>query len=137
MGPIVNDFLWRFIPWLVTLVQHNWPVILGVPLIIWAAIYAYLSPSRPRLLALYGFAVLTLTYEYQKHLAEVLVRTINYLCSTANNLWLAVIGGFLVVTFIPVCLYLIGIGMVGSTFLIKIHKTHLHNRPTSLKHQQN
>ncbi len=81
----MDDFLYRAKPWALTLVLHNWPIILYSAAALLAALLAYSRPTRSRLLLLYGLAVLALAFEYQKHGVPVLHGTIDYLFSEEAN----------------------------------------------------
>lgn len=70
------DFDQRITPWAITLVMHNWPIMIYSIAVPWAAVRAFLRPSRPALLLLYGLLTLALAFEYQKHgLVTVLITT--------------------------------------------------------------
>jgi hypothetical protein len=75
----MDDFEQRIRPWAITLVLHNWPIMVYSLLIPWAAVRAYLRPARSRILLLYGLLILAVTFEYQKHGLTPVHNTITYL----------------------------------------------------------
>ena len=75
----MDDFIYRVRPWVITLVLHNWPIMVYCLLIPPLALRAYLRPSRSALLALYGTSLLALGFEYQKHAPAVVRGTTSYL----------------------------------------------------------
>jgi uncharacterized membrane protein len=81
----MDEFLWRARPWAVTLVLHNWPLLLGLPLILLAALRAFAQPTRRSLLLLYGVSLLVIAFEYQKHVVPSLRSTTTYLFSSEAN----------------------------------------------------
>jgi uncharacterized membrane protein HdeD (DUF308 family) len=81
----MNEFLYRARPWATLLIEHNWPVMLCAVLILITAIWALIRPTRRTLLALYGLLLLAFAFEYQKHLAPLLVNTARYLFSVEVN----------------------------------------------------
>jgi hypothetical protein len=104
----MEDLLYRAKPWAITLVWHNWPIMLYAALIVWAALRAYRRPSRPALLFLYGFIVLALAFEYQKHgLPEARI-TIDYLFSLQFNPGPRHVSHLILVDLTPVAIHLIG-----------------------------
>ena len=81
----MEDFLYRVRPWAITLVLHNWPIIIVSAAVPLAALLAYLRPTRRRLLVLYGLIVLAFAFEYQKHGVGVVESTTDYLFSEYAN----------------------------------------------------
>jgi hypothetical protein len=81
----MTEFLYRARPWAITLVEHNWPILLYGLVIAVAAVWAYARPGRRVLLVLYGALGLAFAFEYQKHIAPVLVGTAHYLFSVEVN----------------------------------------------------
>ncbi len=71
---------WHYVlGWLIVLVSHNWPVILAGSATLICAIRAWRHPSRRALALLYGWVLLTIAYEYHKHIAPRLQEATNYL----------------------------------------------------------
>jgi hypothetical protein len=75
----MDEFLYRARPWANTLVAHNWPVMVCLVLIVLFAVRAYLRPTRSDVLALYGFSILALGFEYYKHARSAVASTVAYL----------------------------------------------------------
>lgn len=106
----MEDFLYRARPWVVTLVQHNWPIMIYSVALVWAALRAYLHPSRTSLLLLYGVAMLALAFEYQKHVSNVVENTLDYLFK--RNPGALAAGQALLLDALPVALHLMGLALV-------------------------
>jgi hypothetical protein len=81
----MDGCLYRARPWAITLVLHNWPVMLYAVGIACAAVNAYLAPNRRRLLLLFGLLTLAFAFEYEKHAVPALRGTTNYLFSLEFN----------------------------------------------------
>lgn len=63
----------------ITLVSHNWPIMLALGLSLVFAVRAYRRPDRARVCWLLSAVLLGLAYEYQKHVAGVLHEAIDFL----------------------------------------------------------
>jgi hypothetical protein len=108
----MDDFLYRARPWAITLVLHNWPLILYAAAIPFAALLAYLQPTRRRLLILYGLLVLAVAFEYQKHGMTVAQSTTDYLFSEYANPTARHISQLVLVQTLPVLLHLLGLALL-------------------------
>lgn len=106
----MDAFLHRAPSWLLTLLTHNWPLLLYMPLICWAAARAYLQPSRPHVLLLYGAMVLILAFEYSKHGTPVVQATSNYLFGELEGA--RSLSQFLLVDILAPCSHLVGIVLI-------------------------
>jgi hypothetical protein len=108
----MEEFLNRAQPWVSTLWQHNWPVIVfGLSGVI-AAVLALVRPSRPRLLTLYGLLGLVLAFEYQKHGVPTLQGTATYLFSVERNATARAVSLLIIRDVAPVALYVTAIGLL-------------------------
>jgi hypothetical protein len=106
----VAEFLDRAPLWLTTVVSHNWPVLFYLAFTGWFALDAVITPSRPRILLLYGGIVLVAAFEYQKHSAKVVIETTNYLLGgTAIGRETA---QFLLIDAAPLVAHLLGVGLL-------------------------
>jgi hypothetical protein len=110
----MDEFLYRARPWVVTLIAHNWPIMLYAVLTPWAAIYAYLRPSRRRLSLVYGLVVLACVFEYQKHAIPVLRDTTDYLFSLETNPGMRRVSQFTLLDVAPVAAYGLGLVLVAA-----------------------
>ena len=81
----MEEFTFRVAPWLEVLWLHNWPIMLCSVLIVGTAFRAYLEPSRPVLLFLYGLLILAAAFEYEKHALVAVGGTIDYLLAPNTN----------------------------------------------------
>ncbi len=106
---MVDDLMHRAWPWALTLVLHNWPIMLYSVLIGGMAVWTYQWPTRRAVLVLYGLLLLAFAFEYQKHFAAVLVRTTDYLFSVQYNPELRAVSRFLLMTFAPIGLHAAGV----------------------------
>lgn len=113
----MEDFLFRAKPWAITLVLHNWPVMVTTPLIIWVAVRTYLWPSRRLLEVLYGLLLLTIAFEYQKHGLRVARRTTSYLFSPEANPDMRWFSQLVFLDVLPLVLPLAGIVLILLTLL--------------------
>jgi hypothetical protein len=112
MSMHVDDFMYRASPWAVTLVLHNWPVMAYSVLFAFAAVRAFVRPTRLRLLQTYGFLSLIVAFEYQKHGAPEMRVTSEYLFSVEGNPWLRQANLFFWLDVLPITLHVVGIGLV-------------------------
>ncbi|HEX2923860.1 MAG TPA: hypothetical protein VHS28_07530 [Chloroflexota bacterium] len=115
----MGDFLYRAEPWIITLVLHNWPVMIYLVLIVWSALNALLRPSRPALLLLYGLLILAVTWEYQKHGIRPIGGTIDYLLLEVNPDLHSVLQQAILYV-LPVVANLIGLGLLVTSLLLSI-----------------
>ena len=113
----MDDFLYRAKPWAITLVLHNWPIILYSAAIPIAALLAYLRPTRRRLLLLFGLLVLALAFEYQKHGVGVVESTIGYLFSEYANPAARRISRLVLVQALPWLLHALGLALLLAAAL--------------------
>jgi hypothetical protein len=105
----MDDFLYRARPWAITLLLHNWPVMLAGALAVPVAVRAYLRPTRRILLVLYGLLGLAFAFEYQKHLAPALRDTARYLFSAEVNPGPRAVSQFVVADLAPAALYIFAV----------------------------
>jgi len=109
---MMEDFLYRAGPWATTLAQHNWPLLVYLPLILWVASRAYVRPERRVLLLLYGLVTLALTFEYQKHGPRSGVETVRYLFDTDKNHFAQRVSEFVLVDAAPIAGHALGLSLV-------------------------
>jgi hypothetical protein len=100
-------------PWAITLLLHNWPVLLYAGLAGCSAVGAYLRPSRPALRLLYGSLLLGAAFEYEKHGLRVVRGTTHYLLETEPALLAT--SRLLLIDLAPAAIYLAGLALVLST----------------------
>jgi hypothetical protein len=71
---------WHYVlGYVITLVDHNWPIMVALSLFLWQAARLYRLPTRANVSLLYVWLLLGGAYEYHKHLASDLHRVVNYL----------------------------------------------------------
>lgn len=71
---------WHYVlGYLIVLLSHNWPLLLGGGAGIWSAARAIRQPSRPNLCWLYASLSLVAAYEYHKHIAGELHEAVDFL----------------------------------------------------------
>lgn len=109
----MDDFNYRITPWAITLVLHNWPIMLCSALVLWAAIRAYRRPAQPTLLLLYGFAALGLAFEYQKHGLDAVKDTVDYVFARGPNFRDA--ARLILLQYLPTIGYLLGIALLARS----------------------
>jgi hypothetical protein len=102
----MGAFVDRAPAWVVTLLMHNWPLLLYVPFTCWWAIRAYLHPSRPRLLLVYAGLLLVAAFEYAKHGTRVVQETTDYLLGELPSARL--VSQFLFIQLLPISGHLFG-----------------------------
>ncbi len=108
----LEDFLYRARPWSITLVLHNWPIMLYSIAILGLAVRTYLRPSRRSLLALYGLWILALAYEYEKHGVSTAIETASYLFSASANPELRRLSQFVLLYALPSASRVVGIALL-------------------------
>ncbi len=108
----MDEFLDRAGPWAITLAQHNWPLVIYLPVILWVALRAYLRPSQRVLLLLYGFMILALAFEYHKNGTPVAADTISYLFSVERNPAMRRISQFVLLDAAPIAAHALGLALV-------------------------
>lgn len=113
----MDDFVYRFRPWAITLVLHNWPIMLCSAFVLWAAIRAYQWPSRHAVLRLYGGIMLGAAFEYQKHGVPALVSTLSYLVSLETNPEARALSYLILVDILPIELYLLGVVLLAFSLV--------------------
>ena len=117
----MDDFLFRARPWAITLVLHNWPLIVYSALVPLAALRAYLRPTRRALLLLYGLAILALAYEYQKHGVGVARETASYLFSAEANPELRRASQLVLTGVLPLATHLVGLALLVLSAVPRRH----------------
>jgi len=105
----MDEIVYRAQPWAINLFLHNWPVMLYSVLVLWAGARAYLRPSRPAVLLLYGALVLVLAFEYAKHGLVVVRDTTAYLFVDPP---LRQMSQFFLIDVLPLAIYALGIALV-------------------------
>jgi sugar transferase (PEP-CTERM/EpsH1 system associated) len=108
----MEEFLYRAGPWATTFAEHNWPVLVYVPLILWVAVRALVRPERQDLLLLYGLAILAVTFEYQKHGTRIVSGTVRYLFSAEQSPFMRAVSEFVLVDAAPVAGHALGLSLV-------------------------
>lgn len=63
----------------ITLVDHNWPIMVSLGLFLWQAVRLYRRPTRANVGLLYCWLLLGGAYEYRKHVTNDLHRVVNQL----------------------------------------------------------
>lgn len=109
----MDDFIYRATPWAITLILHNWLILLCSVLIVWAAARAFLRPTRRALLLLYGLLLLAGAFEYEKHGVEVARGTTGYLFSVEHNPALRSLSRAFFVEVLPPALYATSATLLG------------------------
>jgi hypothetical protein len=109
---MIDDIVYRARPWLVTLVLHNWPVLLYAAAIPWVAIYALWRPGRRPLLLLYGLATLALAFEYEKHGLSVMRETTSYLFPLSSASAVRRVSQMLLLDVMPLAMRVAGAALV-------------------------
>lgn len=125
-GGAVAEFLERAHPWAVTLVSHNWPVMVYTLVALGAAVWALLHPARKSVLFLYGACLLVLAYEYEKHGRETIILTTEYLFSLEVNATARVVSRWLLLDLVPLVLQVTGFGVLGGSLVL--HRRELQKR---------
>jgi hypothetical protein len=124
----MSEFLERAQPWVITLVLHNWPVMLYSLVAVFAAIRAYVSPNRHTILFLYGAIILVLVYEYEKHGRATVLDTTSYLFSQEVNPVARDLSQQLLLTVAPVTIRLIGFAMIVGSVVLREHANRRRSR---------
>jgi len=71
---------WHYVlGYMLTLVSHNWPIMLAAALSVWFGYQAYVRPTRLNVSWLLTALLLGLLYEYAKHIAAELHTAIDFL----------------------------------------------------------
>jgi hypothetical protein len=115
----VTEILDRAQPWAVTLILHNWPVMVYGLVTAGAAVWALLHPARPSVLFLYGAALLVLGYEYEKHGRETILDTTGYLFSLEVNPAARVVSRWLLLEFAPLLMQVSGFALLGGSLVLR------------------
>ncbi len=105
----MEEFLYRARPWAVTFIAHNWPVLVYALTIPWAALHAFLRPSRRTLLFLYSLLLLTFAFEFEKHGVRIMLDTTNYLFSVETNPAPRFLSQWLLAEVAPTAAHLLGL----------------------------
>jgi hypothetical protein len=104
---------WHYLlGYLIVTTLHNWPVMIAAAMAGLAALQLYRHPERRRVERFYGWGLLTLSYEYIKHVGGYLVEPVHFLFTTDWS-WLQS-AGYLIVHSGGVALL-----VAGATFLLK------------------
>ena len=115
----MSEFLERAHPWAVTLVLHNWPVMLYSLVAVLAATRAYIRPHRYTLLFLYGTVLLIIAYEYEKHGRATILDTTSYLFSLEVNPDARSVVQLLLLDVVPVLLRVLGFALIGGSIILR------------------
>jgi hypothetical protein len=79
---------WHYaIGYVITLVSHNWPILIAVAGCCWFGWRAYVHPSRLTVSWLLTSLLFGLAYEYEKHVAGELHRAIDFLFGLEIAAW--------------------------------------------------
>jgi len=79
---------WHYVlGYTITLINHNWPIVLALLLALIFGVRLYLQPSRVRVCWLFGALLFVLGYEYDKHVADELHRAIDFLFGREISAW--------------------------------------------------
>jgi hypothetical protein len=106
----MEEFLYRVGPFSTLLAQHNWPLLIYVPLILWVASRAFLRPERRVLLLLYGLLILAVAFEYEKHGTRLVAGTVRYLFEESPLV--RRVSEFVLVDLAPIAAHALGLSMV-------------------------
>jgi hypothetical protein len=121
------EFLERAQPWAITLIDHNWPVMIYALVAGGAASWADRRPARKSVLFLYGACLLVIAYEYEKHGRETILGTTEYLFSVEVNARARVVSRWLLLDLVPLLMQVSGFGLlVGS---LALHRRELRRPP--------
>lgn len=71
----------------ITLLSHNWPIILALVLALVLSVQLYRRPTRPRACWLFTALLFGLAYEYEKHVAVELHRAVDFLFGPQQGDW--------------------------------------------------
>ena len=125
----MEEFLDRAVPWAITLVLHNWPVMLYTLIAAVTAVRAYIDPSRPILLFLYGTILLIIAYEYEKHGRGAIIGTTDYLFSLEVNHHLRAGSQWLLLDVLPVGMRILGFGQIIGSIVLREIQMRQRSRP--------
>ena len=105
--------------WVLMLMVQYWPILLYGLVAAVTAIRAYLAPSRPIILFLYGALVLIVAYEYERGSRDSIISMTEYVFAFDLDGGVRRGSQWLLLDVAPICLRILGFGLLAISIVLR------------------